>query len=101
MVYIVVESWYPYNKSEEVRDKFFEVEKEYPEDPALSKRLLIAFRAVKEGVNAFAVFDVKDGKYKEAVMRLAQAMRIYTEVEGYKYEMRSYITLAEGLALTG
>ena len=101
MVYLIIESWYPFGKTDEVRNKFFEVEKEYPEDPNLAKRLLIAFRAVKEGVNALSIYDVKDGKYKETLIRLAKSMRLFTEVEGYKYEMRSYITLAEGLALTG
>ena len=98
-MYIVVETWYPFNKGEEVRDKFLEVTKEYPEDPNLAKRIILAFRAVKDGINALVAWDVKKGKYEEAVLRISRVMGGYSEIEGHKWEMRAYITLEEGMSL--
>ena len=102
MVYIMVTVWFPANKAKEVGKKVIEAASKYPPDRTLSKTVLQAgLRATKDGIKSYAISEVKEGKYKEAIARTNEEMLFYAEIEGYKYEIQTLMSGVEAMPLIG
>jgi hypothetical protein len=101
MVIMIVESWFPPGKSSDAGKTWIEIVKKYPPDRSISKRLFVAVRPTREGMNTIGVWDVKDGKYKEALARMNAAMLMYGKIEGFNYEIKTYMSAVEAMPIIG
>jgi len=102
MVMVVSTSWFPTNKSAEVGKKYLEVLKQFPRDKAISKVIIpVGVRTTSDGMKAFSVSEIKEGKLKEFMDLAYKQILIYSETEGYKTAMEFYMSGAEALPLVG
>jgi hypothetical protein len=102
MPYIIVYITYPTDINEEVRDKFFEVIKEFPFEKELGKETIpVASNSNTHGIEIVSVMEVKQGKLEEALKWAHKRMRLFQSVKGLEYDMRLWSTLAESLEGTG
>ena len=101
MVILIAESWFPHGKSEAVGKKFLEVRKKFPPDRSIGKEVLLAIDATEKGMHAIAAYEVKDGKEKEALIRLQQVQLMYTDIEGHRYSIKTYLSAVEAMPLIG
>lgn len=96
MVYIVVNSFYPTHKNEEVNAKYLEMLQKFPPDNSLTEQVVpIAARATKEGIEVMGVNLVKEGKFDEALIYIGSAMQLFHNIEGYEYSLTIWVTLPE------
>ncbi|NHJ19670.1 MAG: hypothetical protein EAX91_01915 [Candidatus Lokiarchaeota archaeon] len=102
MPYIIVYITYPSDINDEVRDKFFEVVKEFPFEKELGKETIqVASNTNAHGVEVVSVVDVKQGKLEEAWKWARNRMRPFQSIKGLEYDLRLWNTLAEALEGTG
>ena len=94
MVLIITTAWYPPGKANEVGKKFLEVTKKLPPDPSISKLLTIAVKATKDGIKVVGISEIVKGKYEEALARSTKWNQEYTSIEGYRYEMETFMDIA-------
>ena len=101
MVILVVESWYPASLANRVGKKYLDVIKEYPPDKNISKQILGAVKAEKEGFHTIFAWNVKEGKTEDALKRMVEAMLMFGEIEGYRYQIDTYLSVAEAMPMIG
>ncbi|HUW89055.1 MAG TPA: hypothetical protein VMV43_00900 [Candidatus Nanopelagicaceae bacterium] len=102
MVMVVSTSWFPTSKSSEVGKKYLEILKQFPPDKTISKLIVpVGVRTTSEGMKAFTISEIKEGKLKEFMDLAYKQILIYSEIEGYKTEMEFYMSGAEALPLVG
>jgi hypothetical protein len=101
MVYIVVNSWYPSHKTEEVNERYMEMLEKYPPDASLAEQVVpIAARATKDGLEVMSISLVKEGKFDQALARIGSACAMFGNIEGYEYSIVVWVTLQEAQAMT-
>jgi hypothetical protein len=102
MVFIVIEGWYPAKIAALVGQKYIEVAQKYPLDKSLGNMVLPPIsQATRDGVHFISAYECKDDKVKHMMMALAKAMLMYTELEGYRYSIDTYIDPTEAYSLIG
>jgi len=102
MVMVVSTSWFPTSKSAEVGKKYLEVLKQFPPDKTISKLIVrVGVRTTPEGMKAFSISEVKEGKLKEFMNIAYKQILLYSEIEGYRNDMEYYMSGAEALPLVG
>ncbi|MBY8991919.1 MAG: hypothetical protein KGD58_14340 [Candidatus Lokiarchaeota archaeon] len=102
MVLIVATVLFPHAKSSEVAKKNIELIQKYPADPSLGEGLVIGVKATLEGIKALFVGNVTKGKVEEYVEAVAkQYQETALEVEGYKYQIETYMTVPEAYKILG
>lgn len=100
MVLIMVTAWFPPNKSPEVARKHLEIAQKFPRAP-FEKRLMGGTTADRNGIKDIMIIEVEKGKYEEALNLTARRLLEYFDIEGYRYEVETLLTLEEGMALLG
>jgi hypothetical protein len=101
MPYVLIKTWFPPHKSEEVANVYLEELKKYPPDRSLGKSLATAIRANENGIMSIEIFDVKEGKLEESINHYQNVQVMYHKIEGFKYEIEVWRTAVEAMALLG
>lgn len=102
MALIVATVLFPHAKSSEVAKKNIELIQKYPADPSLGEGLVIGVKATLEGIKALFVGNVTKGKIEEYIEAVAkQYQETALEVEGYKYQIETYMTVPEAYKILG
>ncbi len=101
MVLIISTALYPHDKGSEVAKKVIEVLKKYPPDPSLAKTLSIGAKATTDGIKVITVTEVKKGKFDEAYALANKSAMEYTSIEGFKFEMETYMDANEAFKVIG
>jgi len=102
MVLIMVTTWYPLTKATEVAKKYIEVMQKIPSDPSIAKPLVTAAVSPgKDGIEVISISEVRKGKYEEALNRANRRMVMFFGIEGYRYEIKTLLTLEEAMPLIG
>ena len=96
-----MESWFPHGKSEAVEKKYIEERKKFPPDRTISKQVLGVVNATEKGMHTISAHEVKDGKEKEAMLRISEVALMYTDIEGLRYSIKVYISTVEAMPLLG
>ncbi|MHA2008062.1 MAG: hypothetical protein ACXABO_12625 [Promethearchaeota archaeon] len=100
MVYIVVKSFFPTHKNEEVSARNVEMMAKFPPDNTLVEAVVpLAARASKEGIEAMGINLIKEGKFDEALIRIGRAMAMFNDIEGFEYSVETWVTLEEVMAM--
>ena len=101
MVYIEVKAFYPPQEGGEIGKLFIEVLQKFPEDENMLKRILTMVRARKNVNEAITIYEIVDGKYKEALVWIGTMMQEYMVSENFSYEANTYLNAAEALPIVG
>ena len=101
MVIIVVESIIPHDKATEGGKMWLEVAKKFPPDRTISKQLMVAIRPSSRGMISLGAWEVKEGREKDALVRMNNSMLMFTEIPGYKYSIKTFLSSFEAMGLLG
>jgi hypothetical protein len=101
MVYIVVESIFPHDKASEAGKKWLETTKKFPPDRSVSKQIMVAIRPSSRGMISLSAWEVKEGKEKEALVRMNESMLMFAEIPGCRYSIKTFLTSFEAMGLIG
>ncbi|MFX0043439.1 MAG: hypothetical protein ACFE8L_11045 [Candidatus Hodarchaeota archaeon] len=100
MVYVVLKSYYPTNKAEEVLKIFMELVKKYPPDDSIAETLIRgAGTATEEGYKSMSIWKVKEGQFDKLAKRIMGAMSMFNNVEGFGWKVRVWSTFEESAAI--
>jgi len=103
LVYIVIESWWPHGKSEQVGKLYLEVMKKYPDDKTVSKPVIrSAVWSLQDGMHNIIISSVQPGKVKEALdLSNNRLLMMASSMEGYRFEVHIAYDLVEAMPLVG
>ena len=102
MPYIITRCWYPPNKLDEVVKKYLKVMEKYPPDDSLGKQIVpVATTTSKDGLESLSVTEVEKQKVGDALDREKTAFIEFRNIEGFKYEIKTWTTVEEGLSRMG
>jgi hypothetical protein len=99
MPYISIRTCYPPTKINETVNVFLDVQKKYPPDEELMKTLVpSAVSGTLDGVEALSVYEVERYKVGDALLRISKVMAEYRKIEGYFYEIKTWLTAEEAIS---
>ena len=102
MPYIIVRTLYPANKIDEVAKKYLEVTEKFPPDETLGKVVVpVAATITTDGVEAMGISEIERDKLADALDYTIKIMLEYRNIEGYKYEIKTWSTVEEALGMLG
>ena len=101
MVLIMVTSWYPPTKATEVAKKYIEVMQKIPQESFEKPLVPVGVSSGKDGIEVISIGDVRKGKYEEALNLTNRRMVMFFGIEGYRYEIKTLLTLEEAMPLIG
>ncbi|MFW9999649.1 MAG: hypothetical protein ACFE9Q_00345 [Candidatus Hodarchaeota archaeon] len=102
MVLIMTTSWIPYGKEKEVGQKYLAVTKKYPMDRSLENNLVpMGVKATKKGIKVFSVTEAKEGKYEQLLKRITEMQLAYSEIEGFRYKVETFLTGLDAMPMVG
>ncbi len=103
MVYLVVFTKWPTDKTAELVKIGIEVAKKFPEDTSLGEQIIPnAFCGGLEGMRSLGVTDIKEGKLEEAMARARAILNMYaTPVAGFEYSIEVWSNVEEAYRSIG
>jgi hypothetical protein len=101
MVLVVVTSWFPPGKSAEAGKKYLEVMKKYPTESFEKPVLLIGARPTKDGMKTISITEARKGNLEKVLDMEMKRMLMFGSVEGFKYEIETYLSGAEAMPMVG
>ncbi len=103
MVIVIVTSCFPAAKSAEMGKAYLEISKQFPPDKTVSKLLVpVAVRITTEGMKSKVISEVKEGKVREFLEGVyEQILIISKKIEGYRANVKVYMSGVEALPLVG
>ncbi len=101
MVLIMVTSWFPPSKSAEAGKKYLEVMKKYPMESFEKPVLLVGARATKDGMKTISITEAKKGDLEKLLNIEMKRMLMFGAVEGFRYEIETYLSGAEAMPMVG
>lgn len=101
MPYLFIKSTYPSHKIDEVVKKILEVMQKFPPDLSLGEQVAGATKADEKGIVGLTVYEVKEGKFDEAMKRWMIVMSEFRNIEGYEYSMDVWATTIEAFGAIG
>ena len=101
MVYVVVKSYYPTHKAEEIMKIFMELVKKYPPDDSIAETLIRgAGKPTEKGFVGMSIWKVKEGQFDKLAKNIMGAMSMYDNIEGFGWTVDLWAT-AEEIAAVG
>ena len=98
MVYVVLKSYYPTNKVEEVLKIFMELVKKYPPDDSIAETLIRgAGKPTENGAEGMSIWKLKEGKFDLMAKRIMSAMAMFNNVEGFGWTVELWSTAEESM----
>ncbi len=68
--------------------------------PSFMKRLYVLTTAKGEvGIDTYGIYEVDDGKFKEALIEFTKYFVQFYGIEGFKYEVEPMLTVQEAIPL--
>ena len=102
MVLLMITTWFPPEREEEVNEIYLGLPAKYPVDESLGKAFVpLGVRSTKEGTKSIIVFEVAKGKFDEAMELTLKNLREFRHIEGYRYEIETLLSQAEAMNLIG
>jgi len=102
MVLLMITTWYPPEKEDEVNKIYLSLPEKYPVDESLGTTLVpLGVKSTKEGTKVIVVFEVAKGKFDDAMEQVLKSLREFRHIEGYRYEIETMLSQAEAMNLIG
>ena len=86
MTQIVLTSWWPFGKGQDVQKRFNETNQEKGQSPAI-KSIKYYYSPSKKGMKCRAYHEVEQGNLEEALGYLVDFMTGFFVIEGYGYKI--------------
>ena len=100
MVYVVLKSFYPTHKGEEIGKIYMEMLKKYPPDESVAESLVrSAGRPSEKGSEAMSIYKVKEGQFDKLAKNIMGAMSMYNNIEGFGWTVELWATQEEIMAV--
>ncbi len=100
MVYLVLKSFYPTHKAEEIQKIYMELLKKYPPDKSVAETLVRgAGRPTEKGLEGMSIWKLKEGKFDVLAKRIMSAMAMFNNVEGFGWTVEIWATAEESMAI--
>jgi len=99
--YIFIKSTYPSHKIDELLKKNLEVVPKYPPNPSLGETVVSATKADGQGIVSLSIYEVKKGKFEEAMDLWVKGQMEFRNIEGYEFSIETWVTAAEAFAAIG
>jgi hypothetical protein len=101
-MYIIVTSLYPNDKAKEVADIFVKAMTKYPPDANLGTPIVpVAVLTTLEGIKTINISEVNKGKLEDALAFAANRLAMFSEIQGYRYKVETYMNLEEAMKTIG
>ena len=97
MVYIVITSWWPLNKAQEISDIYNKQIQEMGTSDSI-KSTAMWLKPDKKGGKTVAYNEIEEGKLEEALTWLNNFMQGFWVIDGYGYEYDFMLSQQETLA---
>lgn len=101
MPYVLIKSWFPPHKTEEVAKGAMEELKNNPPDRSLGKSLATALKSNENGIASIEIIEVKEGKLEENLTHYSNALVMYHNIEGFRYKIEVWSTMVEAMGMLG
>ena len=102
MIRILINVWYPVEKSDDVGRKFLEVEKVFPFPPVIKPAVAWETWATKSGLKGSGIFEVKTKDFEEGINYFTRRLTMFAEaIEGYRFEIAASVSSKKGRELIG
>ena len=102
MIRILINVWYPVDKSDDVGKKFLEVEKVFPFPPVIKPAIAWETWATKSGLKGSGIFEVKTKDFEEGINYFFKRLTMYAEsIDGYRFEIAASVSSKKGRELIG
>jgi hypothetical protein len=102
MPIIFVETQYPASKNKEVLAAWMKALEKYPRDEGLTTPLVeSAVTSDMCGLRVLSASQTKPGKYEEAIAYTGKFMSEFFDIEGFYYEIRTWMTIDEAMESIG
>ena len=102
MPYIITRCWYPNHIADQVAKKYLEVMEKNPPDESIAKTVIpAAVVASKDGIETLTIDEVERQKVGDALNRDVRIMAEFRNIEGFRYEVKSWATVEEALETIG
>ncbi len=102
MIRILINVWYPVEKSDAVGKKYLEVEQVFPFPPVIKPAIAWETWATKSGLKGSGIFEAKPEDFEEAINYFVRRLTMYAEaIEGYRFEIAASVTSEKGRELIG
>lgn len=92
---------YPTHKIDEVVKKNLEIVPKYPPNPSLGESVVTAAKGVDQGIVSLTVYEVKEGKFDEAMEIWMKGAAEFRNIEGLEYSIEVWATTAEAMGALG
>ena len=102
MPYLVVTSRVPISKAKEAAEIYMKERQLFPPDRSIEKEVLQGMVRIKgKKMISIVIFKVKEGMLEKSFMRHQEAILLYHGLEGYEYEIETFLSFAEAMPLVG
>jgi hypothetical protein len=102
MPYLITRCWYPNHIADEVAKKYVENMEKYPPDESISKTIVpVAVSTTKKGIETLSVAEVESQKLGDAIERETLHMIEYRNINGFRYEIKTWATVEEAMKYIG
>jgi hypothetical protein len=101
-MYAIMTASYPNDKIKEVIDVYLKAMAKYPDDPSLATPIVpVATRPTHHGMTVIVVYEIKKGKLEDALALGAKRMAMFNVIPGYRYSIKLFTNLEEGMKIAG
>ena len=97
MVYVVITSWWPLNKGQEVSDVYNKQVQELGTQDFI-KSTPMWMKPCKKGLKSVTYNEIEEGKLEEAIQWLGTFMAGFSTIDGYGYKYDIMLSQQEALA---
>lgn len=102
MIKILINVWYPVEKSDDVGKRYLEVEQLFPFPPVIKPAVPWETWATKSGLKGSGIFETKQEHFEETINYFIRRLTMYAEaIEEYRFEIAASITSEKGRKLIG
>lgn len=102
MIRILINVWYPVEKSDEVGKKYLEVEGVFPFPTIIKPAVAWETWATKSGLKGAGIFEVEEEDFEEGINYFIRRLTMYADaINGYRFEIAASVTSEKGRTLIG
>lgn len=101
MPYIISFAWYPPSQANTVGQRYLELLQKYPVISSIKRIVPAAVSSTKDGIEVMIVDEVKREDLGEANEYVSQFLTDFRDIEGFRYNIRTFSTVSEALGYVG
>jgi hypothetical protein len=101
-MYLITTSLYPPDKVKEAANMYVQMMTKYPDNASFGTPIVQgAVRSTIQGMKVISIFDVKKGKFDDAMALTVERMTMFNDIPGYRWVIKPYYNLEEAFKTIG